>query len=163
MLDSGWRVFEACGGGKIHEFFFTPHMISEKRNLFCFSSSDTRCQLEPIGDNYYHFSLENKEQTSFDYVEFLFNQRDDVYFQFSGTKNVRRSLSKSILYRDGVPFLSPEIVLLYKSTYIYDIDPEIHNHDFTISLPKLNLEQKQWLKKALEVAHPNNHEWLLRL
>jgi hypothetical protein len=62
-----------------------------------------------------------------------------------------------------VPFLSPEIVLLYKSTYLNNTGVSDHSHDFTVSLPFLELEQRKWLKKALEIVHSNNHEWLLKL
>jgi hypothetical protein len=163
MIDSGWRVFEACGGGKIHELFDIPITTYEKRNLFCFSTKETRCHLEPIGDDIYRFVLEKKEQTDFSYVELLFNQRDDNYFYFSGNSSIKRPLINSILQGDGVPFLSPEIVLLYKSNYLNSSDARDHNHDFKVTLPLLNSEQKQWLKEALKVVHSNNHNWLLNL
>lgn len=89
MLAEGWRVFEACGGGVIHELFEVQQR-SEKRNLFCFTSNENRCKLEPIGDDKYRFSFEKKEQKDFTYIEFLFNQRDDEYFYLPGNANLKR-------------------------------------------------------------------------
>jgi hypothetical protein len=90
MINSGWRVFEACGGGIIHELFDISNSTFEKRNLFCFTNRETRCHLEPNGDNTYRFSLANEEQINFNYVEFLFNYRDDDHFFFSGNSSIKR-------------------------------------------------------------------------
>lgn len=70
MLNAGWRVFEACGGGIIHELLTAASF--ERRNLFCFTDKETRCHLEPIGDNRYRFTFTNEKQHAFNYVEFLF-------------------------------------------------------------------------------------------
>lgn len=161
MLNSGWRVFEACGGGIIHELFTINGFA--KKNLFCFTNRETRCHLEPIGDNKYRFTFANEQQKDFDYVEFLFNHRDNYYFYYSGNSSVKRSLDKSTLIRDGFCLLSPEIVLLYKSTYLNGNDSRDHYHDFNLSLSYLDLEQRLWLKQALEIVHLNNHQWLLKL
>jgi hypothetical protein len=161
MLNAGWRVFEACGGGEIHELFTNISLM--KRNLFCFTSRETRCHLELIEDNKYRFTFANQEQNDFNYVEFLFNLRDNDYFYYSGNSNIKRSVDKSITIRNGFSLLSPEIVLLYKSTYLDGNDSKNHHHDFNLSLSYLDYEQRLWLKKALEVVHLNNHQWLLRL
>lgn len=60
MLNSGWRVFEACGNGIIHEIKNTNEQSIERRNLFCFTKSETRCQLQAEGNDYYRFKLENR-------------------------------------------------------------------------------------------------------
>jgi hypothetical protein len=163
MLDSGWRVFEACGGGVIHELFDKQDIPFEKRNLFCFTTNETRCSLEPIGENKYRFGFEKKEQDDFNYVEFLFNKRDDEYFYLPSKPNLKRSLNKAIIKSNDVPFLSPEIVLFYKSSYLDGPDTNDHSQDFTLTLPLLDLEQKQWLRGAIEKEHSNDHVWLQRL
>ncbi|SMF84553.1 hypothetical protein SAMN05661091_2649 [Paenibacillus uliginis N3/975] len=161
MLNSGWRVFEACGGGIIHELFTVDS--SEKRNLFCFTNNETRCYLEPIGSNKYRFTFINEEQLAFSYVEFLFNFRDDKFFYYTGNSSIKRSIEKAVILKDGYSILAPEIVLLYKSTYLEGNDSNDHLHDFNLSVPHLDLEQKQWLKQALEVVHLNNHQWIQKL
>jgi hypothetical protein len=90
MLAAGWRVFEACGGGVIHELFEKQQSF-EKRNLFCFTSNENRCRLESIGDKRYRFVLEKKEQKDFTYIEYLFNQRDEEYFYLPGYANLKES------------------------------------------------------------------------
>ncbi|MEK5645779.1 hypothetical protein BK138_35530 [Paenibacillus rhizosphaerae] len=163
MLAEGWRVFEACGGGIIHELF-EVQQSPEKRNLFCFTLNENRCKLEPIGDDRYRFGFEKKEQKDFTYIEFLFNQRGDEYFYLPGNANLKRKLNKALLKSNGVPHLAPEVVLFYKSRYLeYSPDTLDHYQDFEVSLPFLDDEQKQWLGQSLKKEYVNGHEWLKRL
>jgi hypothetical protein len=162
MLNSGWRVFEACGGGIIHELKDTPRSF-EKRNLFCFTTNETRCHLVPVGEHTYRFTLKNQDQVDLNYVEFLFNDRDHDFFYFSGDRDIKRSLGKSFLTQSDIIFLSPEIVLLYKSTYLDSIHSTKHTRDFEAVLPFISYDQRQWLRKALEIVHEGNHQWLLDL
>ncbi|MGZ9583700.1 nucleotidyltransferase domain-containing protein [Paenibacillus marinisediminis] len=161
MLSAGWRVFEACGGGIIQELFTNDSR--ENRNLFCFTISETRCHLEPIGGHNYRFTFANEEQHDFNYVEFLFNRRDHDDFYYSRNENVKRSLEKATVVRHGHRLLSPEMVLLNKSTYLDGPDSEDHHHDFNMVLSYLNDEQKLWFKQALEVVHTGDHPWLQKL
>jgi len=135
----------------------------EKRNLFCFTAKEYRCRLEPYGDDMYRFSFEKKEQNDFTYVEFLFNQRDDEYFYLPGDGNVKRNLNNALLESNGVPYLAPEIVLFYKSSYLEGLDTFDHNQDFDHTLPFLDEEQKQWLRASLEKKYTNGHVWLQRV
>jgi hypothetical protein len=141
MLDSGWRVFEACGGGIIHELFDKQDVPFEKRNLFCFTTRETRCRLEAIGVNTYRFGLDKKEQEDFNYVEFLFNNRDDEYLYLRSKANIKFDLNKAIIKSNNVPILSPEIILFYKSSYLEDPESQDHHQDFNLTLPRLDLEQ----------------------
>ncbi|WP_171654160.1 nucleotidyltransferase domain-containing protein [Paenibacillus foliorum] len=163
MLAAGWRVFEACGGGVIHELFDKQQIPYEKRNLFCFTANEYRCRLKPSGDDMYRFGFEKKGQNDFTYVEFLFNQRDDKYFYLPGDGNVKRKLNMALLQSNGVPYLALEIVLFYKSSYLDGPDTFDHNQDFDHTLPFLDEEQKQWLRKSLEKKYTNGHVWLGRL
>lgn len=163
MLAAGWRVLEACGGGVVRELF-EVQPLAEKRNLFCFTSKEDRCTLEPIGDGTYRFGLEKKEQRDFTYIEFLFNQRDDHDLYLPGNANLKRKLNQALLESGGVPYLAPEVVLYYKARYLeYSPEPFDHYQDFNISLPVLEEEQKQWLRNSLEREYADGHEWLERL
>ncbi|WP_274365886.1 nucleotidyltransferase domain-containing protein [Paenibacillus thermotolerans] len=165
LAAGGWRVFEACGGGIIHELYNKQQPI-EKRNLFCFTSNENRCTLDSIGDDRYRFGLEKKEQKNFTYIEFLFNQRDNEYFYLPpGNANLKRELHKALLTSNaGIPYLAPEIVLFYKSRYLeYSPDISDHYQDFDLTLPSLNEEQKQWLRESLEKEFEKEHLWLQRL
>ncbi|NHN34650.1 nucleotidyltransferase domain-containing protein [Paenibacillus agricola] len=163
MLTSGWKVFEACGGGVVHELFNKQEIPFEKRNLFCFTANESRCKLDPIGDDRYRFGLEEKEQNDFTYVEFLFNKRDDEYFYLPGKANVKRLLNKALLVSNEVPHLAPEVVLFYKSSYLDGSNAIDHNQDFDLSLSFFDEEQKQWLRESLQKEYPNGHTWLQRL
>jgi hypothetical protein len=59
---------------------------------------------------------------------------------------------------EGIPYLAPEIQLLYKAKGLRPKDEA----DFTQILPPLDQERRQWLRTALAEAHPA-HPWLERL
>ncbi len=164
MLRSDWRVFQACGGGVVQELNRKQDEPYEKRNLFCFTANEDRVKLEPIGHDRYRFGLESLEQRDFTYVEFLFNTRDNGQFHLPGENKIKCELNKAILSSfEKLPYLAPEIVLFYKSSYLEGTYADDHNHDFDISLPYFNTEQKQWLRAALEGEYPDGHVWLQRL
>jgi len=60
---------------------------------------------------------------------------------------------------DGVPYLVPEVQLLYKSKGLRPKDQA----DFDSVQPRLGLQQKAWLKDALRKIYPERHPWLGRL
>ncbi len=60
--------------------------------------------------------------------------------------------------RDGIPFLSPEGVLLYKAKHLRPKDEQ----DFASALPKLDPSARAWLRDALRIAHPE-HAWIAAL
>src|SRR5581483_22863 len=59
---------------------------------------------------------------------------------------------------DGIPYLAPEIQLLYKAKAPRPKDEE----DFTKALPLLNQSSRNWLAQALVLIHPG-HPWLVLL
>ncbi|WP_111563189.1 nucleotidyltransferase domain-containing protein [Rhizobium sp.] len=59
---------------------------------------------------------------------------------------------------DGIPYLRPAGVLLFKAKYLRDKD-EI---DFANALPKLAPSERDWLRAMLGQAHPG-HAWQERL
>ncbi|MFH5183642.1 hypothetical protein ACHHV8_14010 [Paenibacillus sp. TAB 01] len=165
-----WRVLQACGGGVVLELNKKQDESVEKRNLFCFTANENRVILEPIGQDMYRFDLEKLEQTDFTYIEFLFNEHDNLSFYLPGKMKIKREIHKAILTTsDGVPYLAPEVVLFYKSSYLDGFNAADHNQDFNSSVAyfnpfnPFNPEQKQWLKEALEKEYPNGHAWLQRL
>ncbi|HEX9037373.1 MAG TPA: aminoglycoside adenylyltransferase [Ktedonobacterales bacterium] len=56
---------------------------------------------------------------------------------------------------DGIPYLAPEIQLLYKAKGRRPKDEA----DFMRALPMLDRVRRQWLWNALTIAHPH-HPWL---
>ncbi len=59
---------------------------------------------------------------------------------------------------EGIPFLIPEAVLLFKAKYVRPKDEA----DFASCLPEMTVPAKDWLRNALERVHPG-HAWLGRL
>jgi hypothetical protein len=60
--------------------------------------------------------------------------------------------------RDGIPFVRPEVVLLFKAKHTREKDQE----DFDVVLPRLDRERRRWLRVALERVQPG-HPCLGRL
>jgi hypothetical protein len=59
---------------------------------------------------------------------------------------------------EEIPYLVPEIVLLYKAKNVREND----ERDFEAALPSLSTEQKTWMRRALDVVHPG-HAWSAKL
>jgi Aminoglycoside-2''-adenylyltransferase len=58
----------------------------------------------------------------------------------------------------GLPYLAPEIVLLFKAKHLEERD----QIDFKNALPLLNTDARRWLHDALKRTH-RGHEWLSAL
>src|SRR4051812_23327521 len=56
---------------------------------------------------------------------------------------------------DGLPFLKPEVILLYKAKNVRENDQT----DFLASVSRLEPEARAWLRSAIQRVHPG-HEWL---
>ncbi|HYY48015.1 MAG TPA: amino acid transporter, partial [Thermoplasmata archaeon] len=92
-------------------------------------------------------------------IEILWNEstRDDWVFRRD--PRVTRPLSKALgRTPDGVPFLAPEIVLLFKAKDPRPKDQE----DFAHARPRLGIRRRLWLRVALETVHPG-HPWIAKL
>lgn len=84
--------------------------------------------------------------------------RDDTWL-FRRTPAIARPIAAiGRATADGIPYLEPEIQLLYKARGLRPKD-EV---DFTHALPTLDQERRRWLRQALDTAHPN-HPWLRRI
>ncbi len=64
---------------------------------------------------------------------------------------------------EGFPFLSPEIVLLYKSGHVLggNRNEQIDQQDFSDIRDTLEDERRNWLKITLEMHYPG-HPWINR-
>jgi hypothetical protein len=94
-----------------------------------------------------------------EHLEFLLNEAvgDDWHFR----RNDKVSMPLARLSRrssSGIPYLCPEVVLLYKAKSLRRID----RSDFDRTHALLEDAERLWLARALEICHPG-HEWLSRL
>jgi hypothetical protein len=75
------------------------------------------------------------------------------------TAQIRGSLSTlGRVTSDGIPYLAPEIQLLYKARGLRPKDEE----DFARILPDLDGKSRHWLAQSLALVHPR-HAWLTKL
>jgi len=91
--------------------------------------------------------------------EVLFNERRGGHWLFRRNLAITRPLAKVGLRSGGaVPFLAPEVVLLYKAKHLRVVDEQ----DFHAASERLDTERRVWLLRALQMCHPG-HPWLKRL
>jgi hypothetical protein len=91
--------------------------------------------------------------------EILLNDSNGTNWLFRRNHSVRLPLAAiGETTSDGIPFLAPEIVLLFKAKRVREDDEK----DFVSALPGLSPNQRSWLRNGLEVVHPH-HPWADRL
>jgi hypothetical protein len=88
--------------------------------------------------------------------DLMLNEGDDDFWIYRRNTAVKRERSKAHRRTpDGIPYLAPEIALLYKSHHRRDKDEADFNH----AHPLLDDEQRAWLINAIETCYPDN-AWL---
>src|SRR5690242_18933831 len=91
-------------------------------------------------------------------TEFLLNECDADTWIFRRDARVRLPLARAIRRRGGIPYLTPEIALLYKSN---DLSAK-NEGDLAVALTRMSPEQVGWLRTAIALGTPD-HAWLERL
>jgi len=157
MLNKGWGVYEPCGTAYLHKINDIADQMRVKSNIWCVRPTNPHYQFTEQEKDMYAVDFDNSEQMELDYIEFLFNTRKDGSFLFSRNHDIKLSLNKAIFHADGIPCLTPEVVLLYKSNSTDHIENQL---DFDNAVESLDDEQQLWLKNALSVMFPNGHKWL---
>ncbi|MDD2889950.1 MAG: hypothetical protein PHE49_04835, partial [bacterium] len=90
------------------------------------------------------------------HLEILLNESDELKWVFRRNKNIKRDISDiGLRYNNEIPYLSPEIVLLFKAKSTKKKD----DADFRNVLRFMQLTSIEWLKESLEICYPNHH-WL---
>ena len=115
-----------------------------------------------MGKNYFTHEFVYTGIKTFNYVEFLFNSKTDYDFIFDGNTSIKREISKAILKKDNIPYLAPELVLLYKSEKLQRKDYDRikkHQMDYDETISKMNTEQIYWFNNSLDILYPNGHAW----
>ena len=157
MQSKGYSVYEMLGGGKVHRI--TDIRVQEKlrKNIFCCTED---CELVRLYDteepDVYWLDFQHVGLSKLNYVEFLFNERTEDEFVYVRDGRVKCGLSNAVLETEGVPYLAPELCLLFKST---DIDREGYQQDFELTVGKLSTEQRAWFERAMELLYPEGHKW----
>lgn len=74
---------------------------------------------------------------------------------FKRDRRITRPVDQIVWSRDGTNYLRPEIQLLHKARGIRPKDQQ----DFDAVLPLLADDDRDWLRAAIKLAHPD-HPWL---
>ena len=92
-------------------------------------------------------------------IEFLLSEIDEGLWRSRRNPEVTMpTVRMALTTSDGIRYLAPEIVLLYKARLGRTWDEA----DFETALPEMTVGQRAWLFDALEAEHPG-HPWLERL
>ena len=157
MKDNKWSVYEFQGNG-IVQFISDVSDCQSGRNLMCLKDGCELINFYPCdrGDGYFLHEFIDTGITAFNYLEFLFNTSMGGNFIFDGAAGVYRNMSKAIMRKENVPYLSPELILLYKAG---NSDRKWYQQDFEKTVVEMDDEQIAWLYDSLDVLYPGGHPW----
>ncbi len=157
MWSLGFEVYEMIGGGQTHRITDVNKQMKVKRNIIAVNNCDF-VWIEPTkSSDIFNIDFLPAEQTEPNFIEFLFNDKTENDFLYARNHHVKRSLDKAILYNYEIPYLAPEICLLYKST---DTDRVGYQSDYDSAIKAINCEQKDWLNNSLKFMFPSGHQWI---
>jgi hypothetical protein len=97
-----------------------------------------------------------------EFIDILLTEMAGVW-KYRREPSIVRSLDKISLKTDsGIPYLAPELVLLFKSKNTSDRERTKDQSDFENALPQLDGERRAWLRWALIATSPD-HVWIKQL
>ncbi len=89
-------------------------------------------------------------------LEILFEEGDGACWRYRRNPAIGLPVSSiGLATEEGLPYLAPEIILLYKAKNPRDKDEA----DLASVLPFLDERRRSWLRDAVEACHPG-HPWL---
>jgi aminoglycoside-2''-adenylyltransferase len=88
-------------------------------------------------------------------MDVMLGPGDSDTWIFRRDERIRAPRRQMVSTRDGVPFLNPEGVLLYKAKAQRPKDEQ----DFAAVRPRLDPQATTWLREALLLVHPE-HAWI---
>lgn len=96
------------------------------------------------------------------FIDCLFSRQESGKWIYRRDETVTLPLGRVFRTHQGIPYLAPEAVLLYKSS-TRGVGPRSKDAaDFGRVLPHLSSEAKQWLKEAVTKGN-SDHPWLAQL
>jgi GrpB-like predicted nucleotidyltransferase (UPF0157 family) len=97
-----------------------------------------------------------------EFLDFLITEMDGVW-KYRREPSVIRSLEKiGMITESGIPYLAPELALLFKSKNTSNRERPKDALDFERTLPHLDAERRAWLRWALTAVSPD-HPWIPKL
>jgi hypothetical protein len=175
FIDNDWIVFGRFmeEGKRVTQFLFykiediTDSYWNDCKNMWVVKSECLSNVLEKINrlqeEVYTYKPRKWLVQNEIEFIEIEFDARKDNNFILQEDPIITRSMDKSILYRDGIPYLAPEIILYYKTDRFSNENPAVKQKtttDFNAIMPLLSDDSRNWLLDAVTTAYPNGYEWL---
>lgn len=143
LLDRGWKLWKYMGDTEAIE----PWLPGEKLEL-----PDRGIFAEPVNE--------------IGSIDILLSEKKGKQWWYHRDARITHSIKTVGMNLDlGIPFLSPEIVLLFKARHLYVDEPNYILHrqadenDFQAVRRLLNVKRRTWLEKAIGLLYPN-HPWL---
>ena len=97
-----------------------------------------------------------------DFIDFLLADMDSVW-RYRREPLVLRTLERmSLKSSNGIPYLAPELALLFKSKNTSNLERPQDQLDFEKIVSYLEPERRAWLHWALVSTSPD-HPWIQRL
>ena len=95
-----------------------------------------------------------------DFIDFLITDFQQEIWRYRREPSIVQTVERAVLTTaDGIRYLAPELVLLFKSRNTGTRDRSKDQADFERVLPRLDPPRRAWLRWALLVTQPN-HAWL---
>ncbi|UAL46450.1 hypothetical protein K7887_16245 [Sutcliffiella horikoshii] len=111
-----------------------------------------------LDSHYDNIWVKKKDESTWAFQVMLLDIEEKNWI-YKRNNTIRKSLEDiGLVSLSGIPFLKPEIQLLYKggSSVIREKDVI----DLGNILPKLNVSNRDWLKKSLKIQYPHGHKWI---
>jgi GrpB-like predicted nucleotidyltransferase (UPF0157 family) len=97
------------------------------------------------------------------FIDFLLTDMADGVWRYRRDLTIIREISRAKLYSDeGLPFLAPELALLFKSRNTSGKERSKDQVDFEEVVSSLEPERRAWLRWALIALDPS-HSWIEQL
>ena len=157
MLNNGWEVYEPCNTPYLHKINDVSSQKLVQDNIWCINLTNPHYKFTEHERDMFAVDFDNSEQTELNFIEFLFNTQKDGYFLYKRNHGIKIELSKVMFYANDIPYLAPEMVLLYKSTMAENSNYQL---DFDNAVKEMTSEQRLWLNESLAVMFPDGHKWL---
>ena len=94
-------------------------------------------------------------------LQIMITDVEDEQWIYKRNSRIKMALEQITRYTNsGIPYLSPEVQLLYKAKYAII---EKNQVDFNMALPKLDIASKERLLTWLNQEYPDGHQWITRL
>jgi len=120
-------------------------------------------ELPRTKNNAYSYFNSGFNADEFTFIEVAFNDKEGDTYILQDNPKITLPMERAILFREGVPYLAPEIILFFKTdewsaTNSY-LGPKMIT-DFQAVMPLMSQEQKDWLLDAIKTAHGEHTPWL---